>query len=137
MVPITKVIIEVVPHLTQRYETCGDWFRTVETNTNATLHIRASKLGKDIDPYNLMALCVGYHELTEALACIANNIGEKTVDEWDMNYTGDDPGADEKCPYGPQHRFASIVEQKLLIAMGFFWSHYEKAIARLWKKPID
>jgi len=30
MVPIDKIIIEVVPHLTQRYDTCGDWFRTVQ-----------------------------------------------------------------------------------------------------------
>lgn len=135
LVPITKVIIEVIPHNVHRYETCGDWYRTVE-NGKATLHVYASKLGEDIDPWNLMSLCVGYHELSEALACIANNIHEADVDKFDMNWKGrgDEPGNDPEAPYVHQHNFASAQETGLLTAMGFFWSVYEKAIDRLFKK---
>lgn len=134
MSPITKVVIEVIPHLAQRYETCGDWYRTVDNRGHATLHIFASKLDPEIDPHNLMSLCVGYHELSEALACIANNIIERDVDEFDFAYRGDDPGGDPKAPYVHQHNFAMAQEKHLLVAMGFFWSIYEKAINRLFKK---
>jgi hypothetical protein len=134
MTPITKVVIEVIPHLAQRYETCGDWFRTID-NGKATLRIYCSKLGSDIDPFNLMSLCVGYHELSEALACIANGIKEKDVDEFDMNYHGNgEPGDCPEAPYVHQHNWASGVEKQLLVMMGFFWSTYEKAINRLFKK---
>jgi hypothetical protein len=133
MTPIKKVVIEVIPHLAQRYETCGDWFRTVDDG-KATLHVYVSKLGKDIDPYNFMAMCVAYHELGEALACIANDITEETVDEWDNNYKGDgEPGEDPKCPYVHQHNWATTIEKGLLVAMGLVWPTYEKAIERLWK----
>lgn len=131
-VRIHRVVIEVIPHLAQRYDTCGDWFRTVDDG-KATLHIYASRLGKDIDPYNYMAMCVAYHELGEALACIANNITEVEVDGWDMTYPGGDPGDDDKCPYVHQHRWATNIEKSLVVAMNLLWSKYEKAIARLWK----
>lgn len=132
MWPITKVVIEVIPHLAQRYETCGDWFRTIDTSGKATLHVYASNLG-DADPYNYMSMCIAYHELGEALACLANNINEKVVDDWDFNYKGDDPGNDAKCPYTQQHRWATGIEKSLLVAMGIFWATYERAINRLFK----
>lgn len=131
--PIIRIEIEVIPHLAQRYETCGDWFRTIDKNGNATLHIYASKLAKDTDPFNYMALCVGSHELHEALACIANGIYEVEVDKWDMDHKDDDdPGDNDLCPYVHQHRWASRIEQQLVVAMNIMWSTYEKAIARLW-----
>lgn len=136
-VPITKVVIEVIPHLAQRYETCGDWFRTVDKG-KATLHVLASRLESDLDPYNYMAMCVAYHELGEALSCIANGITEQVVDEWDNNFVAkdpdDEPGDDDRCPYGQQHRWATKVEKQLVVAMNFMWSNYAKAIARLWSR---
>ena len=132
LTPIDKVVIEVIPHGTQRYETCGDWFRTTFKG-HTTLRVFASKLNPKDDPYNFMAMCVAYHELGEALACIANNITEHEVDNWDLNYPGDDPGDDDDCPYVAQHRIATNIERTLVTAMGLFWSQYEKAIGRLFK----
>lgn len=129
--PITKVEIEVIPHLAQRYDTCGDWFRVVDEHGKATLRVFASRLDKEIDPYNYMAMCVAYHELGEALACIANDISEKDVDDWDLNYEGEDPGNDDNCPYVHQHRWATTIEKSLLVAMNILWSSYERAIAML------
>lgn len=134
MSPITQVVIEVIPHLTQRYDTAGDWFRTVDDKGKATLHIYVSKLGKDIDPYNFMAMCVAYHELGEALACIANNINERAVDDWDLHYNGkvhNEPGNDPDCPYVYQHQMANTIEISLLNAMGISWPKYEEALEGL------
>lgn len=134
MIPITKIVIEVIPHGTQRYETCGDWFRTV-IKDEATLHVLCSKLDPSIDPNNLMALCVGYHELTEALACLANGVFERDVDEFDLKWEGPgEPGESRRAPYHNQHLFAMVQEKRLLVGMGFFWSVYEKTINKLFKK---
>jgi len=110
--PIKKIVIEIVPHLTQRYDTAGDWYLDKDPSI---LHIRASRLDKDLDPNNWFSICVAYHELTEALSCLANNISDKEVDEFDMNFKGDgEPGDNINCPYNTQHAFASEQEKRLL-----------------------
>jgi hypothetical protein len=146
--PIGRVVIDLIPHSDQRYETAGDWFRRNRHDDpsnleprrwfqegEACLHIRASRIKKD--PNNYFALCVAYHELGEALACIANGIDEEAVDKFDTHYKSDgEPGDDPRAPYSRQHNFASACEAILIGAMGLSWGLYEKAIDSLpkWRK---
>jgi hypothetical protein len=142
--PSGRVVIELIDHKQQRYETAGDWFRLSgdeqilsETFVDpcCTLLVRASKLKGD--PNNFFALAVAYHELGEALACIANDIDEHAVDEFDTHYKSDgEPGDDPRAPYTKQHGLATACERILIGAMGLSWGLYEKAIDSLpkWKK---
>jgi hypothetical protein len=143
--PIGRVVIELIDHKDQRYETAGDWYReqpipvdqweTICETGECCLTIRASRLRHD--PNNFFALAVAYHELGEALACIANGIDEQIVDHFDVNYRGHgEPGDDPKSPYARYHNFASACEGILIGAMGLSWGLYEKAINNLpkWRK---
>ncbi len=143
--PIGRVVIELIDHKDQRYETAGDWYRSYEPanyrryitkgKDECTLNVRASRLTHD--PENLFALAVAYHELGEALACLANGIDEHAVDHFDVNYKGKgEPGDSPHAPYARQHNFASACEAILIGAMGLSWGLYEKAIESLpkWRK---
>jgi hypothetical protein len=146
--PIGRVIIDLIPHSDQRYETAGDWFRRNRHDDPSNLeprrwlqdgecilHVRASRLKGDDE--NLFALAVAYHELGEAIACIANGITEDEVDRFDNDYKGHgEPGDDPKSPYARYHNFASACEGILIGAMGLSWGLYEKAIESLpkWRK---
>lgn len=151
--PIGRVVIELIDHKDQRYETAGDWYRQKPYGTildsrsfpprtyllrkpdECDLIVRASRLKND--PDNYFALCVAYHEFGEALACIANGIDEEAVDKFDTHYKSDgEPGDDPRAPYSRQHNFASACEAILIGAMGLSWGLYEKAIDSLpkWRK---
>jgi hypothetical protein len=145
--PIGRVVIDLIQHADQRYETAGDWFREHADRSGRTegwsliagnecvLHIRASRLRDD--PGNFFALAVAYHELGEAIACIANGIDESAVDQFDVDFKGrGEPGDDPRAPYSRYHNFATACESILIGAMGKSWGIYEKAIESLpkWKR---
>lgn len=132
MKPIKRINIEVIPHLTQRYETAGDWW----VDNKNTLQIRASKLDETIDPNNFMSLSVAFHELAEALGCFANGIPQEAVDAFDLKWKGKgEPGDSPDSPYHRYHNFASACEGILIGAMNICWGTYEKAIDKLvWRK---
>ncbi len=149
--PIGRVVIELIDHKDQRYETAGDWFRGqiggLGTRDGGQLIPRHIKMGEcelvirasrlKSDPNNFFSLAVAYHELGEALACIANDIDEHAIDEFDVSYKGyGEPGDDPRAPYSRQHRFATACESILIGAMGLSWGLYEKAINSLpkWRK---
>lgn len=139
--PIGRVVIELIDHQDQRYETAGDWYREVTVDEKGLfekeciLRVRVSRLRND--PQNLFSLAVAYHELGEAIACIANGIDESQVDEFDKSFRGKgEPGDDHRAPYARYHNFASACESILVGAMGLSWGLYEKAIDSLpkWRK---
>lgn len=130
--PLDHVTIYIIDHDKQRYETAGDWI-LLDDNVGQSLAIFTSKLKND--PNNLMALAVAYHELGEALGCLANGITQKQVDDFDMNYRGKgERGDDPNCPYQAYHGFATACERILIHAMGLSWGVYEKAIDSLPKR---
>jgi hypothetical protein len=134
---INKISIHVIDHQSQRYETAGDWqlYPGSVDEEGDYLTIRASRL-KD-DPNNFFALAVAYHELGEALGCIANGVTQKQVDDFDLKFKGKgEPGDDPKSPYQLYHGFATACERILIGAMGLSWGMYEKAINSLpkWRK---
>jgi hypothetical protein len=129
---IDCVMIDIIPHELQRYDTVGDWGYHYD---NGTLTVRASKLPND--PDNEKALAVACHELFEALLCRSKGITQEQVDKFDKNwnekYSNElgEPGDDGTAPYHREHCFATSAERLLIAAMGIPWVDYEDSIETL------
>jgi hypothetical protein len=78
-----RIIIETIPHVRQRYDTCGDWqFHEItqpDGELVTELHVRVSK---ELGPGSTEAVIL--HELAEALLCRAHGVDEADVDDFDM-----------------------------------------------------
>ena len=127
---IEKIVIDIVDHKGQRYDTVGDWFFTDDT-----LFVKTSRLGND--PDNEKALAVAVHEVVEVLLCRSRGITQKQVDRFDMAWEKSgslegltEPGDDPSAPYHFEHGFATSVERLLIAAMGISWKEYEYSIIR-------
>lgn len=118
--------IEIIPHETQRYETCGDWWWEGDT-----LQMRVSKIAGQ-NGWKI-AMCVAIHELTEALLCKARGITQEQVDTFDMGIGEnlDEPGDDPRAPYHREHRAAYIPEYMLLNEFDIPLADYNKALDSL------
>ncbi len=131
-----KIIIEVIPHKSQRYDTCGDWQWTefVEGTSAlpyAALRIRVSDTGNWRS--NMLIAC---HELVEAVLCKAHGITGEQVDAWDITGPGkylDEPGDHANSPYRWEHCVAEQVERMLAREM-IAWQEHEAHIAELERK---
>lgn len=132
-----KIVIEVIPHQAQRYDTCGDWEWTGENLT-----IRVSDLGNDV--FNFL---VATHELHEAMLCRFRGITTKMVDAWDLNWTPREPtsgpsvdeaGNDPRAPYHREHRFGLVIEELVGHELGIDKAAYDAAFDALptWTGPI-
>lgn len=134
-----RILIETVPHATQRYDTCGDW-QWVESTTSSLgnhLHIRVSALAD----WRYEAL-VAVHELIEALLCRERGITEADVDRFDHSWAlrGADPfipesGDDPLAPYYREHQYATAAERALAVELRVYWQLYERALAALAYTP--
>lgn len=121
-----KIVIETVPHKSQRYATCGDWFRDRE----GTLHIKVSEeLG------DKAASLVALHELIEVLLCEDRGITQIAVDKFDVEFEDerapgntDEPGDDLRAPYRKEHFFATNIERLVAAELGVDWTMYDKAV---------
>lgn len=128
-----RILIETIPHRSQRYGTCGDW-RWVQSTTSSLgnhLLIRVSSLGD----WRYEAL-VAMHELIEALLCQERGIAEPEVDQFDLHWVPeaggpDEPGDDIEAPYYREHQYATAVERALAVELRVYWQLYERAIAAL------
>lgn len=123
-----KIILETIPHESQRYETVGDWFYW-----DRTLYIKVSETGND--DYNYL---IALHELVEAWLCKRHGITQESVDEFDklyeVNRAEDDlsePGDDPNAPYREQHCTATGIERIVCAALGVPWKLYEETLERL------
>lgn len=141
-VGITNVRIEVIHHLSQRYNTCGDWFlqqrNPIAAPSYQELLIRVSDTGNW--KWN-MALAL--HEFVEATLCTGATppVTAKQVDDFDIGWDAkphlpeyDEPGDDVDAPYHKQHVDATQLE------MEFFddfphrandWDLYERKLDEL------
>lgn len=127
-----KIVIEFIPHETQRYSTIGDWF----WDEDGVLQIKVSQLPND--PKKLKALAIALHELFETGLCIDQGITQEEVDRFDMAYEKTRPEGDEsepgdqlEAPYRDQHCFATAMERMFIAACGISWAEYEKDIGSL------
>lgn len=121
-----KILIETIPHESQRYDTCGDWTFN-EIGDEGILHIKVSSL----DNWKYEAL-VGIHEAIEAIICDARGISEFDITDFDINYIGKgEPGDNKHAPYRKEHKFATKIERMLAKQLGVTWNKYDKAINNL------
>ena len=116
-----KITIEFIPHLDQRYNTCGDW----RLSPTGDIEIKVSEM-TTING----AFIVAVHELVEALLCDFNGITPDIVDEFDIPYKDLDgeAGDDPKAPYHIQHCIATGVERILAPLLGVAWREYENEL---------
>lgn len=121
---IDKIIIEVIPHAAQRYETVGDYYFDEEEN----LRIKVSKL-----PDNRMELLIMVHELIEVLLTEYRGIPEQSILDFDLDFEQkrvgnfDEPGDDVKAPYKKEHCIATSIERLMCSLLDLDWKTYEKA----------
>jgi len=124
-----KIIIETIPHESQRYPTCGDWW----WDKDGTLQIRVS----DMKNWRFESL-VAFHELCEVLICKHDGISQESVDAFDIAFekkrkpgSVDEPGDSIKAPYRKQHGIASGVERVLGAELGVDWNKYADKVESL------
>jgi hypothetical protein len=138
-----KIIIETIPHHTQRYPTVGDWYFTKEATltekggfTEEVLHIKVSSLS-DWRHEFLVIL----HELIEVGLCKHAGITQEAVDEYDIAFEKDraagryrkdeEPGNKPNAPYVLQHGVASGVERIVAAELRVPWDAYVAEVEAL------
>lgn len=127
-----RILIETIPHESQRYKTCGDWI----LEKDGTLHVLISETGND--DYNFM---IGIHEVIEQFLCKKSGIAQQEVDEFDMAYEerrkksittdNSEPGDNRFAPYERQHNIASGIERILCAELGVKYQDYETTLNSL------
>lgn len=129
------IIVKVVPHCTQRYDTVGDWYFVggEDTPNPQMLMIMVSFMGNPLFEY-----LVSMHEQVEAMQCLHDGVKEKDVSAFDIKYeeerpTGDtsEPGDSPLAPYHLQHKLATQIEMQLAEALGVNWKEYDDAVNAL------
>lgn len=122
-----KITIEFIPHLEQRYNTCGDWVFDADGNLNMKVSIL-----EDTGLHGSYLIAI--HELIEALLCQAHGITTEMVDKFDLAYdaTKDvEPGDDPDCPCRDEHCVATGIERLLAPQFDVWWTPYENEIIEL------
>lgn len=118
-----KVVLKVIDHSSQRYDTCGDW-QFIPPNQ---LLVTVSRLGDW-----RMEMLIALHELVECFTCEIEGVTQKVVDTFDKAWEGkDEPGDNPFSPYHSQHVFATELERRLAHRWGVDWDQYEKRINSL------
>lgn len=116
-----KIVIETIPHASQRYDTVGDWW----FDPDGSLQIRVSAASDE--RYEQL---VAVHELVEVLQCMNDGVTQKQVDEFDMAYTGDgEPGEQPEAPYHVQHMNAYAIEIALASMLRVDWKKYDSSVS--------
>lgn len=117
-----KIIIEVIPHSEQRYDTCGDW----QFAENGDLTIKVSETGG-----MWMDFLIGRHEMDEAMLCLRFGVTEKMVDDYDLTHSeagGDSFSENSDAPYAKFHNDALAAEWIMARLLGVDWNNYTKTL---------
>jgi|GEM_PF-2368109 len=125
-IPGSNIVVEVIPHTSQRYNTVGDYW----IDDNGVRQIRLSDLG---DPYYEKLVLI--HELVEITLNQKAGVTDAMVDEFDFAFEEDrapndesEPGDDPRAPYYEQHQFASKVEREMAEQLGVDWDAYGERV---------
>ena len=128
-----RVVIETIPHVEQRYDTCGDWV----WHPDGSLHIRISEMPHQPQSEWLVAL----HEMVEAVLCAYDGIEEEDVTKWDLDYLAaggqGEPGEAPGSPYRTQHETATIIERIVCQSMGLAWAEHDKTVEEVGNEPTQ
>jgi hypothetical protein len=121
-----RIVVETIPHKSQRYPTVGDW--RVKPDG---LHITVSKMSDQ--RYEFL---VAMHEAIEAYLAIHAGVSPEAVDRFDRAYgakrkAGDysEPGDDPRAPYHREHVFAEKIERLLAAQLGVDWTKYDREVS--------
>lgn len=121
-----KIVVETIPHVRQRYSTCGDYWIDSEGNWQ----IRISSLGSP-----MFEALVAVHELVEMLLCTRKGVTMEAIDRFDLAYAADaelgEPGDCISAPYYVEHQIATGIERILAAELGVDWNKYENSINKL------
>src|SRR6266436_2132854 len=122
-----KIVIEMIPHKTQRYPTLGDYW----IDENGDWQIRVSRMSD----YR-SEVAVALHELFEMASVINKGIPIEDIDAFDIMFEkereagehadGDEPGYDPRSPYVSEHFFAERIERHFLMHIGLMWNRHEE-----------
>jgi hypothetical protein len=123
--------VEVIPHESQRYSTCGDW-----TFEGDSLKIFVSDMGDEKS--NML---VAVHEIVESLLCRWAGIQQKDVDVFDIEFEKnrtdeslEEPGDSPDAPYNVQHRIADTVERLMALHVGVHWFDHDAKVNALFEE---
>jgi len=121
-----RIVVETIPHKSQRYPTVGDW----QVKPDG-LHITVSKMNDQ--RYEFL---IAMHETIEAYLAIHAGVSPEGVDRFDKAYearrkAGDDsePGDDPRAPYHREHVFATKIERLLAVELGVNWRDYDREVS--------
>lgn len=118
-----QIIIDIVPHAEQRYDTLGDyWF------DGSAWHITVS----DMHDWRFNYL-VALHELIEMALVHERGISEPAICEFDKampddSVYADDPGMDPAAPYHREHLFADAIERLTADQLGVDFVRYSETM---------
>lgn len=124
------IVIEMIPHCSQRYNTVGDW-QYKQYGSDETLYIKVSNMTNPRWEW-----LVARHELDEALLCKARGITEKEVDSYDFSHLdagSSDFDSNMDAPYYLEHCSALAAEWQFARELKIDWQSYTEEIQRLCK----
>lgn len=129
--------IKSIPHASQRYPTCGDWW----VDDRGVLQIRvSSEMGSD------SCFLVAMHECIEAVIAMRRGVTVQQVDDFDIAYEKahreggtlggerideSEPGDDPSCPVFKEHGLATGIEAILCSEMGIPWAVHNDTVEGL------
>lgn len=123
-----KIEIETIPHASQRYETCGDYFLDGDVR-----RFRISDMGNEDFEF-----LVRIHEQIEEHLTRRRGITEESITAFDIEYeskrqSGDfsEPGDNTNAPYFREHQLATQIERKLASELGVDWDMYNTTVENL------
>ena len=122
-----KILIETIPHSSQRYNTVGDW----EVMPDGTWYVKVSSLG-----HWRHEVLIAVHELVEMALCRHEGITSAEVDAFDLACDEPDPGLNPRAPYHKQHMVATAVETLLAGLMEVNWADYEAQVMHLTREAF-
>lgn len=124
-----QIAITTIPHIEQRYPTCGDWI----VHSDGSIEIRVSDTGEK--KYNFL---IALHEFVEAALCTFHGIPQISVDRFDTDFESkrqegntDEPGDDDSAPYHYEHVFATCIERLAAMTLGVDWKEYSRVVENL------
>jgi hypothetical protein len=133
-----NIIIIAIPHIMQRYDTCGDWYEAPafweQMKTPGDRAVRCLQIRVSAELPRKEQFLAAIHELVEAFLCECAGVSEAEVDKFDLAYGPPDegePGDESIAPYYRQHQFASGIERILAAEAGVDWLNYERHINEL------
>ena len=126
-----QIIIDVISHTDQAYDTLGDYERTSDKKG---IKFRISNTG-DSD-YNFL---IAIHELIECFLAERHDINLDKINTFDLWFdTAErkepEPGEHPDAPYRKEHNFAKSIEMLIAHELGINWYEYENQLDEIYLK---